>query len=173
MISIQISVTVCTASPWLDSFSLVQVSRFLVVHGQIILNQFKNFPVKQIQRCAFVGQLQKQMEARRHSRLYLSKRKITAEMRVGRKLNPMRDRTAKSKPTPMTATATNLVKSVWMNYFGGSSPDNQGVYEVGIPAVQLSPLSPPPANPPSRSLCLAVSLSSAAYIVFQILCSAS
>lgn len=91
-----------------------------------MLNQFKNFPVKQIQRCAFVGHLQKQMEARRHSRLYLSKRKITAEMRVGRKLNPMRERVAKSKPKPMTATATTLVKSVWMNYFGGCSMDNQG-----------------------------------------------
>ena len=91
-----------------------------------MLNQFKNFPVKQIQRCAFVGHLQKQMEARRHSRLYLSKRKITVEMRVGRKLNPMRERIAKSKPKPMTATATTLVKSVWMNYFGGCSMDNQG-----------------------------------------------
>lgn len=117
---------------------LVQVSRFLVVHGQIILNQFKNFPVKQIQRCAFVGQLQKQMEARRHSRLYLSKRKITAEMRVGRKLNPMRERSAKSKPTPMTATATNLVKAVWMNYFGGTSSENQGVPSLPCNSVTCS-----------------------------------
>ena len=79
-----------------------------------------------MKRCAFVGQLQKQMEARRHSRLYLSTRKITAEMRAGRKLNPMRERTAKSKPKPMTATATTLVKSVWMNYFGGAPNDDQG-----------------------------------------------
>ena len=93
------------------------MERFLVVHGQIILNQFSHFPIKAVQRCAFVTGLRDRMQARRHSKLYLSKRKITAQMRASRKQNPMRNRSPAFKVKPMTATATNLVKAVWRNYF--------------------------------------------------------
>jgi phosphoserine aminotransferase len=40
------------------------VERFLVVHGQIILNQFKQYPVKSIQRAAVLGELRAAMEQR-------------------------------------------------------------------------------------------------------------
>ena len=49
------------------------VERFVVVHGQIILNQFKHFPNKAVQKAAFVGELRSKMEARKHSKLYMSK----------------------------------------------------------------------------------------------------
>ena len=97
-----------------------------MVHGQIILNQFKNYPIKSVQRCAFVTQLKERMEARRHAKLYLSKRKITVEMRRDRKVNPMRGRAPAFKPTPMTATATHLVKEVWLDYFKGGAVEEDG-----------------------------------------------
>ena len=46
------------------------VERFVVVHGQIILNQFKNFPKKSVANSAFVGGLRAKMELRRHCKLY-------------------------------------------------------------------------------------------------------
>ena len=49
------------------------VERFVVVHGQIILNQFKHFPNKAVQKAAFVGELRSKMETRKHSKLYMSK----------------------------------------------------------------------------------------------------
>ena len=46
------------------------VERFVVVHGQIILNQFKNFPKKSVANSAFVSGLRAKMELRRHCKLY-------------------------------------------------------------------------------------------------------
>lgn len=89
----------------------------MLVHGQIILNQFKNYPVKAIQQCAFVSALQTRMSERKHSKLFMSKRKFTANMRIAKKVNPMRNRDPKPKPKPMTATATTLVKAIWADYF--------------------------------------------------------
>ena len=93
------------------------------MHGQIILNQFTNYPIKSVQRCAFVTGLKTRMAARRHCKLYLSKRKITVDARRDRKLNPMRNRTPAFKLTPMTATATHLVKEVWSDYFKGAAAE--------------------------------------------------
>ena len=42
----------------------------MVVHGQIILNQFKSFPKKSVANSAFVGGLRAKMELRRHCKLY-------------------------------------------------------------------------------------------------------
>ena len=89
------------------------------MHGQIILNQFSHYPVREVQRCAFVTGLKERMHARRHSKLFLSARGITVKGRS--KVNPMRNRSPASKPKPMTATATNLVKEIWLDYFKGSS----------------------------------------------------
>ena len=41
-----------------------------MVHGQIILNQFKNFPKKSVANSAFVSGLRAKMELRRHCKLY-------------------------------------------------------------------------------------------------------
>ena len=64
------------------------VERFVVVHGQIILNQFKHFPNKAIQSCAFVNSLKSAMEARKHSKLYSSTKKAVKLKTANR--NPMK-----------------------------------------------------------------------------------
>ncbi len=69
---------------------LANVERFIVVHGQIILNQFKHFPNKAIQNCAFVNSLKTAMEARKHSKLYSSTKKSLKSKSVNR--NPMKVR---------------------------------------------------------------------------------
>lgn len=69
---------------------LASVERFVVVHGQILLNQFKHFPNKAIQSCAFVNSLKTAMEARKHSKLYSSTKKSLKSKSVNR--NPMQVR---------------------------------------------------------------------------------
>ena len=48
------------------------VERFVVVHGQIILNQFKHFPNKAVKASAFPASLRAALEMRRHLKLYAS-----------------------------------------------------------------------------------------------------
>ena len=67
---------------------IAAVERFVVVHGQIILNQFKHFPNKAIQSCAFVNSLKTAMEARKHSKLYSSTKKAIKLKTANR--NPMK-----------------------------------------------------------------------------------
>ena len=41
-----------------------------MVHGQVVLNQFKNYPLKAVREAAFVGALKQLMAQRRHHKLY-------------------------------------------------------------------------------------------------------
>lgn len=100
------------------------VQRFVVVHGQILLNQFKSFPVKAVRNSAFASALRAQMELRRHAKLY---RKLSKGSKGrNRDSNPMRDR-ASIRARPMTATATNMVRKIWQSYFG-TAPQASGVH---------------------------------------------
>ena len=65
------------------------VERFIVVHGQIILNQFKHFPNKAVQKAAFVTELRNKMETRKHSKLYMSKVQQTVRMSLKANTNVM------------------------------------------------------------------------------------
>ena len=59
------------------------MERFVVVHGQIILNQFKNFPKKSVANSAFVSGLKAKMELRRHCKLYTVQRpKMRLRVRI-------------------------------------------------------------------------------------------
>ena len=100
------------------------VQRFVVVHGQILLNQFKHFPIKAIKNSAFSTTLQSEMELRRHAKLYSKTNKAHSRLRANS--NPMRDR-ASQKARPMTATATTMVRSIWQSYFPASLPTAEGI----------------------------------------------
>lgn len=89
------------------------MKRFIIVHSQVILNQFKNYPVKAVRESAFVAALRTHMQQRRHSKLYMASK---AKLRGGLNRNPMRER-AGGRPKPMTATATTMVKGIWASYF--------------------------------------------------------
>ena len=53
-----------------------RIERFIVVHGQILLNQIAHFPAKDVQRAPFVAALKQRMETRRHHKLYYVKHKL-------------------------------------------------------------------------------------------------
>ena len=92
-----------------------RVERFVVAHGQIVLNQFKNFPNKAVARSAFAATLRERMETRRHAKLYLAPLG-RGQRAKGLRANPLRDRAA-GRGKPMTATATTMVKAIWQSYF--------------------------------------------------------
>ncbi len=64
------------------------VERFVVVHGQIILNQFTHFPSKAVKASAFPSSLRAALEMRRHLKLYASAAKSVSRSGVNR--NPMK-----------------------------------------------------------------------------------
>jgi len=117
------------------------VERFVVVHGQILLNQFQHFPKKAVARAAFVGALKERMAQRRHHVLYSTPRPA-ARVR-GLRANPMRDR-ASARAKPMTATATAMVRTVWQSYFKTDAPAD------GAP--RPLPVCPPLGRRPIRLL---------------------
>jgi DNA (cytosine-5)-methyltransferase 1 len=67
-----------------------RVERYLVVHGQILLNQIHSYPNKAVQRSPFVTSLKEKMEMRRHSKLYYSKRGFSKAPSRGVNRNPMK-----------------------------------------------------------------------------------
>jgi DNA (cytosine-5)-methyltransferase 1 len=69
-----------------------RVERYLVVHGQILLNQIKAYPSAAVQKAPFVGALRDKMEARKHSKLFYSKRGFSKAVKVVNR-NPMKVRT--------------------------------------------------------------------------------
>ena len=81
----------CEALAW-TPMQADAVERFVVVHGQIILNQFKNFPKKAVANSAFVGGLKAKMELRRHCKLYTipkSKARLRVRSSPLRVMHPM------------------------------------------------------------------------------------
>lgn len=89
----------------------------MVVHAQLILNQFKYFPSKAVKESAFAASLKEKLQTRRHSKLYSTPKKAAARIKSVNR-NPMKDRAAGANRTkPMTATATAMVKSIWQAYF--------------------------------------------------------
>ena len=64
------------------------MERFVVVHGQIILNQFRVYPNKAIAASAFATALKAAMESRRHSKLYMASAKAK-RLTTGNR-NPMK-----------------------------------------------------------------------------------
>lgn len=66
-----------------------KVQEFVVVHGQILLNQFNNYPNEKVKKSAFAVALKDLMEMRRHCKLYQPKKKKSCRSTVVNK-NPMK-----------------------------------------------------------------------------------
>lgn len=101
--------------PKFNLMKIADVERYLVVHGQIILQQFAEYPDEQIRRSAFVSGLTTKMEQMHHTKMVVSKKTV---IRKGRNLNPrahLQPDARKSKP--MRATTTKLVNRIWSTYY--------------------------------------------------------
>uniref|UniRef100_A0A8R7QJG5 Cytosine-specific methyltransferase n=1 Tax=Triticum urartu TaxID=4572 RepID=A0A8R7QJG5_TRIUA len=97
------------------------VERYVVVHGQIILQQFANYPDEYIRRCAFITGLVKKMEERGHTKLAMKKK---SQVVRGGNLNPIAKMTPVSKRNLMRATTTKLVSRIWGDYYTTHFPED-------------------------------------------------
>ena len=68
------------------------MERFVVVHGQILLNQFQHFPSKAVKDSAFASSLRAAMETRRHSKLFMGAGKAAKAGGHAANRNPMKVR---------------------------------------------------------------------------------
>nr|AAC39356.1 Met2-type cytosine DNA-methyltransferase [Daucus carota] len=99
------------------------VERYIVVHGQIILQQFLEFPDEKIKKSAFVAGLTKKMEERHHTKWLVKKKKIL--QRDEPNLNPRAAiAPVVSKRKAMQATTTRLINRIWGEFYSNYSPED-------------------------------------------------
>lgn len=105
------------------------VERYLVVHGQIILQQFAEFPDENIRKCAFVISLNRKMEERHHTKWLVKKKKLLHRNELN--LNPRAGMgPVISKRKAMQATTTRLINRIWGEYYSNYSAEESKA-EVG------------------------------------------
>jgi DNA (cytosine-5)-methyltransferase 1 len=95
------------------------VERYVVVHGQIILQQFADFPDESVKRCAFITGLLAKMEESRHTKLAIKKK--SQQMR-GENLNPSAKMGPILRKKLMRATTTMLISKIWGEYYATYFP---------------------------------------------------
>ncbi|XP_020272922.1 DNA (cytosine-5)-methyltransferase 1B-like isoform X2 [Asparagus officinalis] len=103
------------------SSNLPVVERYVVVHGQIILQQFADYPDPTIQKCSFVAGLSEKMEQKHHTKLLLKKKMVVQKEA---NLNPSASMCPISKKKLMRATTTKLVNKIWADYYSKFFPDD-------------------------------------------------
>ncbi|KAL9229339.1 hypothetical protein vseg_004816 [Gypsophila vaccaria] len=106
--------------PAFISSNLAAVERYVVVHGQILLQQFAEFPDNTIRNCPFVSGLKLKMETRHHTKWLVKKKGVTKK---GANLNPMAKMVPIAKRKLMPATTTRLINRIWGEFYSNSSPE--------------------------------------------------
>ncbi|GAB4848558.1 DNA (cytosine-5)-methyltransferase 1B [Ancistrocladus abbreviatus] len=108
----------------------VAVERYVVVHGQIILQQFAEYPDDTIRRCAFLAGLQEKMEEKHHTKWLVKKKAVAIR---GANLNPRATMTPVTKRKLMPATTTRLINRIWGGFYSNYSPvDSNGGVNADI-----------------------------------------
>ncbi|XP_010450186.1 PREDICTED: DNA (cytosine-5)-methyltransferase 2-like [Camelina sativa] len=103
------------------SSHLLDVEKYVVVHGQILLQFFTQYLDKDIQRCPFVLGLTSKMQDSHHTRWHIKKKKI---LQKRENMNP-RAKMAHvvSKMKAMPATTTRLISRIWGEFYSIYSPE--------------------------------------------------
>lgn len=104
------------------SSNMQAVERYVVVHGQIILQQFDDYPDQTIKKSAFVSGLSAKMEQKHHTKLVMKKNTV---IKKEANLNPSASvRPMVSQRKAMRATTTKLVNRVWATYYSNLFPED-------------------------------------------------
>ncbi|KAK1311398.1 DNA (cytosine-5)-methyltransferase 1B [Acorus calamus] len=108
--------------PAFISSNVVAVERYIVVHGQIILQQFAEFPDETIKKCSFVTGLSDKMEERHHTKLVMKKKVVVQKegnMNPSGSMHPVL-----SHRKVMRATTTRLINRIWGDYYSNCTPED-------------------------------------------------
>ncbi|EOA12790.1 hypothetical protein CARUB_v10025739mg [Capsella rubella] len=104
------------------SSDLLSVQRFLIVHGQIIIQLFAAYPNKKFIKCPFVVGLSSKLEDRHHTKWIIKNKKILQKQL---NLNPRAEMApVVSKRKAMRATTTRLVHRIWGEFYSNYSPED-------------------------------------------------
>ncbi|KAG2308102.1 hypothetical protein Bca4012_082856 [Brassica carinata] len=95
------------------------VERYVVGHGQIMLQMFSEFPNKEIRRCSFITGLANRRAEKHNTRWTIKKKKILLKVN----LNPRAGMAPVSKRKAMQATTTRLINRVWGEFYSIYSPE--------------------------------------------------
>ncbi|CAO2815256.1 unnamed protein product [Amaranthus hypochondriacus] len=90
------------------------VERYMVVHGQILLQQFSKDPYDTIRNCSFVTDLYNRMLARHHSKWIVKKKALIG---TGKNLNPIANMVPIARMKLMRATTTKLIDRIWREFY--------------------------------------------------------
>ncbi|GLI71179.1 hypothetical protein VaNZ11_016282 [Volvox africanus] len=95
------------------------VERFVVVHGQVVLNLIGRHYKETIRRSGFTKTLRTLLAERRHRKLEVSGKRGFHKAHVAVVENPVKNRQVRQakKSNPMPATATAQVRQIWSDYF--------------------------------------------------------
>ena len=98
------------------------VESYVTVHGQVILQQFAEYPDNIIKKSAFATGLYDKMEQRHHNK-WLVKKKVVLKKEVN--MNPRAAiAPAVSKRKAMPATTTRLINRIWGEYYSNYLPED-------------------------------------------------
>ncbi|KMT03309.1 hypothetical protein BVRB_8g198470 [Beta vulgaris subsp. vulgaris] len=106
--------------PAFISSNPAMVERYVVVHGQILLQQFAEYPDNTIRNCPFVTGLYDKMITRHHTKWTVKKKALT---RKGANLNPVAKMVPIAKRKLMPATTTRLINRIWGEFYSNYSPE--------------------------------------------------
>ncbi|CAG7872344.1 unnamed protein product [Brassica rapa] len=101
------------------------VERYLVLHGQVILQIFAKHPIKELKKCAFITGLASKMEEIHHTKWAIKKRRKILPTKPKNKILPKKPKSklrigkgyVASKRSAMQATKTHLVDRIWGQYY--------------------------------------------------------
>nr|GMC78622.1 DNA (cytosine-5)-methyltransferase 1B-like [Ipomoea batatas] len=96
------------------SSDLAAVRRYILVHGQIILQLFSEYPDITISKCAFVCTLRSKMEEQHQSKWSVNK-SVIPKQEPGMNFRAFKLATI-SKRKAMPATTTELIRRIWRQY---------------------------------------------------------
>ncbi|KAJ4902811.1 DNA (cytosine-5)-methyltransferase 1 [Raphanus sativus] len=95
------------------------VDRYVVGHGQIMLQMFSEFPNKEIRKCSFITGLANRRAEKHNTRWTIKKKKILVKVN----LNPRAGMALVSKRKAMQATTTRLINRVWGEFYSIYTPE--------------------------------------------------
>lgn len=109
-------------NPAYISSNIKAVERYMVVHGQMILKLFAEYPDKMISQCSFVSSLRQKMEEM-HQTKQTIRNKVRVQKQANLKGNAGMVPVVSKREKLMQATTTRLINRIWKDYHSRYFPE--------------------------------------------------
>ncbi|KAG1328199.1 putative DNA (cytosine-5)-methyltransferase [Cocos nucifera] len=110
-------------NPAYISSSIKSVEQYMVVHGQMILKLFDEYPEKMISQCPFVSGLRRKMEEKRQAK-QTTRGKLKVHKEASKKQNAgMVPPESRREKLMQATTTTRLINRIWKDYYNRYFPE--------------------------------------------------